>query len=79
MSQGTVIAFSAALAVIYVEAVLYITLYQMKSAAKKRFWAHRVSQCSSRPFRQGLKDQMNAMFMQKMPEDAAMKDHPCAA
>ncbi len=80
MSKGK-IAFGivAGLFTIYVAAVPYITVHQMKSAAENHDGEALSEYIEFPSVRQSLKDQMNVMFAKKMAEDDKMKDNPFAA
>lgn len=78
MSKGKIVAILGGLFVIYIAAVPYITVNQMKAAAES-YDGEALSEYIEFPsVRQSLKDQMNAMFMMEMAKDE-MKDNPFAA
>jgi len=66
-------------AVIYVFAMPYITVHQMKSAAADHDGEALAGHIEFPSVRQSLKDQMNAMFTKKMAEDKEMQANPFAA
>jgi len=77
MSKGKVIVgVVVLLAVAYVAAAPYITVYQMKTAAENRDGEALSEHIEFPSLRQSLKDQMNTMFMKKMAKEA--EDNPFA-
>lgn len=80
MNKGKVVlGIAAGLFAIYVVAAPYITVHQMKSAAKSHDGEALSEHVEFPSVRQSLKDQMNAMFAKKMAEDDNMKNNPFAA
>ena len=79
MSRGKVaLGIAAGLFAIYAAAAPYITVHQMKSAAKNHDGEGLSEHVEFPSVRQSLKDQMNAMLAKKMAEDEDLKDNPFA-
>lgn len=74
-----VLSIASALLAVYVVAIPYITVHQMKSAAENHDGEALSEYIDFPSVRQSLKDQMNAMFAKKMAEDNEMKNNPFAA
>jgi hypothetical protein len=80
MNKGKVIlGIAAGLFAIYIVAAPYITVHQMKSAAESHDGEALSEHVEFPSVRQGLKDQINAMFAKTMTEDDEMKNNPFAA
>lgn len=80
MNQGKVVlGVAAGLIAIYVVAAPYITVYQMKSAAERHDGEALSEHVEFPSVRQSLKDQMNAMIVKKIAEDATIERNPFAA
>lgn len=62
----------------YVVAAPYITVYQMKSAAEKHDGEALAEHIEFPSLRQSIKDQMNAMFLDKMAKNNDLKGTPFA-
>ncbi len=77
MSKGKLLAGIAALFAIYVAAAPYITVHQIKSAAKSRDGEALSEHVEFPSVRQSLKDQMNAVFMKEMAKE--LEGNPFAA
>lgn len=69
----------AGLFIIYVAAMPYITIHQMKSAAETHDGEALSEHIEFPSVRQSLKDQMNAMFITKMAENNELRGNPFAA
>jgi hypothetical protein len=63
---------------IYVAAAPYITVHQMKDAAKRRDGEALSEHIDFPSVRQCFKDQVNAMFAKEMVEDEKLKGNPYA-
>lgn len=75
MSKGKLaVGVALALFAIYVVAAPYITVYQMRSAAERQDGEALSEHIEFPSVRQGLKDQMNAMFAKKMIDNGMMID-----
>lgn len=79
MSKGKIITVvGVVLFAIYVAAAPYITVHQMKSAAKNHDGEALSEYIDFPSVRQSLKDQMNAKLIKDMATDEKMKDNPLA-
>ena len=79
MARVKIIAgIAAALVAIYVAAAPYITVYQIKSAAKAHDGVALSQHIDFASVRQSLKDQMNAKFMRELGQNSAGLGEPFA-
>ena len=80
MKKGSIILVVVfGLAVIYLIAAPYITVYQMKAAAEQHDGEALSEQIDFDSLRQSLKDQFNVMLAKNMAQDEDLKDSPLAA
>lgn len=80
MRAGRVaLGLAALLAVAWVAAAPYITVYRMKAAAENRDGEALSEHIDFTSVRQSLKDQLNALFAKKLTESKDLKDNPLAA